>query len=158
MKGFSIQKIALIIGVVSTFLFSSTFVWLTNAKPVLVEWHYGINFGSVCDPPFVILNPLRKREAEKVADEFLEKLKEGKLEVLDETVSDSERLEHIKSNESTAKIKSWFAGGRKEEENKMSFTYWIERDYGGSCQSMPTTIDVEKINGVWKVVRFNPTY
>ncbi len=158
MKIFSIQKFASIIGIVLVILFLATFVWLMNAKPVLVKWYYGINYGSICDPPFVVLNPLRNREAEKVADEFLEKIKAGKLELLNEIVSDAERLEHIKSSESTGKIKSWFAGDRIEEENKTTFTYWIERDYDGSCQSMPTGIEVEKINNIWKVVKFNPTY
>jgi len=89
-----------------------------NAKPILVEWYYGINFGSVCDPPFIILNRLRNRESEKAADVFLEKLKGGKLEILSEVVSDFERLEDIKNKESTIKIKSWFAGDRKEDKTK----------------------------------------
>ncbi len=53
-----------------------------------------------------------------LAGRTLEKLKAGKLEILSEVVSDFERLEDIKNKESTIKIKSWFAGDRKEDKTK----------------------------------------
>ena len=136
----------------------STFVWLMNAKPVLIEWHYGIKFGAICDPPFVILNPFRNREGENSADEFLKQLKIGNLDVLDDLNLDVEKLEQIKDGESKAKINSWFFSNKKEEGNRIDFTYWVERNYGGGCQSMPTWIEVEKIENSWRVIGYGSTY
>lgn len=136
----------------------SIFIWLLNAKPVLVEWYYGINFGSICDPPFVILNPLRERQAENSANEFLEKLKSKKLEILDMVISDNEKLENVKNSEASSEIKSWFFSDRKVEGNIVKYTFWIERDYGGGGQSMPTGIDVENNGNTWKVIDYSPTY
>jgi hypothetical protein len=149
------KKFLTVTVLVLTFLTIGTFVLLLNAKPVLVEWHYG----SICDPSFVILNPLRNREAESVVDNFLETIKSGNLEVINNIkTTDLDRLKQIKDAESESKIISWFAADRKETENKISITYWIERNYRGHCQHMPTIIDLEKKESNWKVVKFNPTY
>lgn len=155
MKRFFNLKTVTILVCVLTFL---AIVWLMNAKPVLIEWHYGIKYGSICNPPFVVLNPFRNREAESSVDEFLKKIKTGDLGVLDDLNLDIERLEQIKNGESKAKINSWFFSSKKEEGNRIEFTYWVERNYGGGCQSMPTGIEVEKNQNSWNVTSYNPTY
>lgn len=129
-----------------------------NAKPVLIEWHYGITYGSICDPPFVVLNPLRNREGENSADEFLSQLKTGNWGVLNDLNLDAERLEQIKHGESNSKINSWFFSNKIKENKRIRFTYWVERNYGGGCQSMPAEIEVERNEYGWKVVDYGSTY
>lgn len=148
-------KTVAILVCILTFIVS---VWLMNAEPVLIEWHYGIKYGSICDPPFVVLNPFRNREAENSANEFLSQLKTGNLGILDNLNLDVERLEQIKNGESNAKINSWFISNKIKENNRIRFTYWVERNYGGGCQSMPTEIEVERNENSWKVIGYGATY
>jgi hypothetical protein len=133
-------------------------IWLSIAGPVLVEWHYGINFGAICDPPIVILNPLRNREYERVADRFLAELKNGNITILDELISDQERLEHIRLREIELKILSWFAAGRKEGSAEATVEYWIERKYDEGCHTVPAGITLTRIDQQWKVTSYNPIY
>ena len=153
MSRFTVTKLYLFIGLI---LFTLVFIWLINAKPILLKWNYDPT--SACSQPLVILNPLRNREVEKIADEFLEKIKEGNYEVIDKVVPDLDTREFFKENESKIKIKSWIAGDRIEERDKISFGYQIEREYDKGCYSEQSGIIVEKQNGVWKVTGYSPIY
>ncbi len=155
---FSRKPIISFFCLVFSIFFVGAFVLLWNGKPVLVEWYSGMYFGSICDPPFVVLNPLRDRQAELVAVEFLESIKAGNLEVLNDAVSEPERLLMIKEHESRLKAKSWFMSDRIDEKDRSSFNYWIERDYDGTCHSIGAFVEVEKINNAWRVVDFRPGY
>jgi hypothetical protein len=132
--------------------------WLLTAGPVLVEWYYGINFGAICDPPFVILNPFRNKDAEFAADGFLNELKKGNTDVLNQTVSDIERREHFRLRESELSPISWFSGSRNQVESEADINYWIERRYDGGCHSLPANIGLMKIDGRWVVTRYSPIY
>ncbi len=91
------KKLFLILALLAATLSLASIIWFSVSGPVLVEWY---QLGSVCEQPLIILNPLRDRNAENAADDFLENLQGGNLESLYDVVADRERLQHLRMRES----------------------------------------------------------
>ena len=155
----SLKKLALLVAAILLLVISlGLTVWFAASGPVLVNWHYGVRYGAICDPPFVILNPLRNRDAERVADEFLSQLKDGNIHVLDSVVSDSDRLEHFKLSETQAKMRRWYAGDRSETDQEINIVYWIERKYDGGCGTVQATLGLTRTDDRWTVTNYSAIY
>jgi hypothetical protein len=148
MKKFYLLGGALIVGAVAGLL-----IWLsTTDRPVLIEWH---DPAAVCDPPIVILNPLRNRDAERVADDFVARLQRHDFELLDRAIDDGEFRERVRNRESEHNITSWYSAGRTQTYDKATIEYWLTRDRGG-CQ--PAIIALQKFDDEWRVTSYNPVY
>lgn len=130
-------------------------IWFLVAGRALVEWQ---GLGAVCDPPFVVLNPLRNREPEQSAADFLSQLQGGDFAQLARAVQDDDKREMIRSLEVNLKIKSWFAAGGSGANDEVSIRYWLTRGYESGCQTVPATITLIKVDNRWAVIGYNPIY
>lgn len=152
------KRVAGILGAAFVLLTLGFAIWFLISGPVLVEWHYGIRYGAICDPPLVVLNPLRNKEGERVADDFLARLQKGDFSTLDNVLPDPERREHVRMRESELNIRSWFSASRSEAIDEANINYWIDRNYDGGCHTVPEGIDLRKLGDQWEVTGYNPIY
>ena len=127
----------------------------TPHRDVLV-WAFRSDVTGECE--FVLMNPLRDREPERVAEAFLREVKDSglgqamglhKLEPLTEAVADQD------ARDQRAPVTDWTLEGRVETTDGTRIFFDL---YRRPRHADPTWITLRRIGANWSVVRFETWY
>jgi hypothetical protein len=99
-------------------------LYLTRSRPVLMR----IPPDDTIRPRYYcVLNPFRNKAPEQLAEQHLNKLREGKVEVIAPFLD--ERT-YILEKEKQWPIQSWRIGDRQDTADRVKIMYWVKRDNG----------------------------
>jgi hypothetical protein len=128
--------------------------------PVLVQTYlFADLFGNLSDPPLTILNPLRDKAPEMVANSFLTQLQsEEPANILRSVTKDDTELAHICLAESKHRLKTWNRYTREDTGEEVILRYWPHRENYDDGYAPQIIIRVAKIGGNLKVVSYNAAY
>jgi hypothetical protein len=127
-----------------------SYLWV--AGPVLVESSLPMRLGSISDPPFVILNPIRDRGPETEAERFLAGLRGPERVVLlveaGLPIADAER---IAVGEAAAPTTDCTRFTRSDDQSGSTLTYFPIRAYDTPGYAPPVLVRVERAGETWRV-------
>ena len=133
----------------------TVYLYLARANPAV--YRHMMNGNPVKEPEFTIFNPFRDRRPERVAEAFLEKLKEGRCrEAVDVPLLTRDYKEEVCEKENKSPLLSWQFKNRSDGA-KVRMYYLAHRktyqDYQGQLW-----IIVENRGGEWQVVNYECFY
>ena len=130
---------------------SVVLLYLTRSHPVLLR----IPPDDTIRPRYYcVLNPFRDKAPEKLAEQYLNKLREGTVEAIAPFLG--ERT-YILEKEKQWPIQSWRIGDRKDTAEKVEIMYWVKRDNGYSGEEA-VFFDVIRSGENWKVKTYSAIY
>lgn len=85
---------------------------------------------SIRPRDYCLMNPLRNKQPEILAENVLRELKNGNPNALVPYLNNATEVEknHFLENENTYKIKNWRIGGREDSEDTIYLTFWVSRE------------------------------
>lgn len=147
----SLFLLVVIMGIIGLFLY------LTQAPSVLFK--YVPKGKPTGEPEVSILNPLRERSSEKVADFFLESVKsEECLNTLASTSDDQKWIQETCEREKKYFLQSLSLVNRDDSENKTTLYYEGIRLVRSEKIISPIWIDLEKDGEIWRVIKYTCFY
>lgn len=128
-------------------------VWMLVAGPVLLRLN--LDPGALQPPFLTLLNPLRDRGAERVADAYLRRLSTGQL---------AEARPYFGANRETIELREpqypplkWTVANRTDESGRVTLTYTVTRG-GGYPGSSTAVVVVARHAGEWRIATYNAGY
>ena len=158
MSGSALQGVVLRRVVLAAVLIAGLAVYLfvTHSSPVLFRY---VEVGNpLKEPVFIVLNPYRDRAPERVADLFLQQLKDGNCEKAMAALHDSFRFQHETcEREERYALGSWRLMNRTDEPQKVRMYFSVNRlNYDGMVGQAWVT--VEKRGNQWQATRYDRYY
>jgi hypothetical protein len=114
--------------------------------------------GNIRPRTYCLLNPFRDKQAEKVAEEILTKLRNGETETLLPYLSqlNEDNKNQILEDERKFQIKSWRIGRLEETGDEFSLKYWtLRQNYEWEEE---VNFYFVRENGEWKLESFDAIY
>ncbi len=131
-------------------------VGLWYASPVLFRTY---RYGAISEQPIALFNPLRDRIPERVGDVVLSQMRSGEnKQVLESFVRDAERRKHVYMREAEYPIESWVLGDRQDDAEGVTLLYWAKRKNYDYPLGARISIRVNRNNGEWRALSYNPIY
>lgn len=130
--------------------------FLMRSQPVIFSY---AEVGSMTkEPVFSIFNPLRDREPERSAEQFLQRLQSGRCEAAISKVDGSFEYKQVTCDrERVYRLKSWQLKNRTDESQSVRLYYEVMRQtYHGLTGQV--WITVEKKPDAWHVTRYDRAY
>ena len=129
-------------------------LFLTRSRPVLLRIPPDAN---IRPRYYCLLNPFRNRAPENVAEAYLNKLREGRVEVISPYVGGQK---YILEREKEWPVQSWRVGDRKDAANKSELMYWVKRGNGYSKDGYEEAVyfTVVRSGGGWEIESFAAIY
>ena len=138
-------SLALIVGV-------SAFLLLTRTRPVLLR----VPPDDTIRPRYYcILNPFRDTAPEKLAEQYLSKLRDGEIEAIYTLVGDNK---YILEEERKWPIQKWRVANRTDKSDSVELSYWVTRGNGYPVLEEEAYLDVVNSASGWAVTRFSAVY
>jgi len=133
---------------------------LLASGPVLVESYLLADlFGSISDPPVVVLNPVRDRSPERAASTFLAQLAAGQARTALVDVCDGgEELERLADRETQHPLQTWTRYTRRDSGNETMLTVWPSRASYGLATSPPVVVVLRREGDAYRVVRYTAAF
>jgi hypothetical protein len=106
---------------------------------------------------YCLLNPFRDKAPENVAQTYLNKLREGRIEVVSPYVGESR---YILEKEKEWPIQSWRVGNREDDADKSELMYWVKRGNGYSKGGYEEEVrfTIARSGSSWEVKSFGAVY
>ena len=105
------------------------------------------------EPAFVIFNPFRDRHPERVAEVFLERMKDGECNsLMSGFKNDPQYLQDTCERENTNRLTSWRIRNRTDEAQSVKMYYQVD---GHNYSDGQLWMTVEKRGDQWQVTRYD---
>jgi len=106
---------------------------------------------------YCLLNPFRDKRPEDVAEAYLNKLREGQVEVISLYIGENK---YIPEREKEWPIQSWRVGDREDATERAELMYWVRRGNGYSIDGYEEEVrfTVVRSGGRWEVKSFGAVY
>jgi hypothetical protein len=142
------QVLAIIIVGLAALLF------LTRSHPVLVRVPPDSN---IRPRYYCLLNPFRDKAPENVAETYLNKLREGRADVISSYIGEGK---DIPEKENQWPIQSWRVGNREDISDKSEIMYWVKRGNGYATVGYEEEVHftVVRTGGSWELGSFRAIY
>jgi hypothetical protein len=132
----------------------SAWLYLTRSNPVLLT----ISADDTIRPrSYCLLNPFRNKEPERIAENYLSKLRAG---VITEVAPFIGSNQYILEEEKKWPIQSWRIGDRQDTDKKTEILYWVQRGNGYSKDGMEEEVRffMKESNRNWRVTHYSAIY
>jgi hypothetical protein len=129
-------------------------LFLLRSRPVLLR----IPPDDTIRPRYYcLLNPLRDRAPENVAESHLNELREGRVEIISPYIGENK---YLLEKEKEWPIQSWRVGGREDAADKSELMYWVKRGNGYSKGGYEEEVrfTIVRSGGSWEVESFGAIY
>lgn len=151
------MKLFIIAGTVAALLVvagSTVFLYIRRDKPTVtcVPLDHGTRTRHFC-----IMNPFRDRQAEAIAEQILEGLKQGNARILVPYLANraEDDRERYLSNEREYRITSWHNGEVETNGDELNIRYWVSRlNHPGD----EVHFFFVRTEGQWKLGSYNAIY
>jgi hypothetical protein len=115
--------------------------------------------GGISDPPLIVMNPLRDKEPEKVANAFLKRLqREEPTSLLRPIIEHGAEFEHICQREREYRLKTWPDFTREDNAEGVHLIYWPHRENYIDGFAPMVFITVAKVENELKVISYSAGY
>ena len=106
---------------------------------------------------YCLLNPFRDRAPENVAETYLNKLREGQVDVISSYIGANK---YIPEKEKQWPIKSWRVGNREDASDKSEIMYWVTRGNGYSNSGYEDAVYFRLLRSgdSWELKSFSAIY
>lgn len=127
----------------------------STRRPVLFSF---TDPGELQSPSFAVMNPLRDKAPERVANEVLSDLQRGDasgaLRRIDGARSE---IAHIEAKERAYPLRRWKLVNRRDAEQQVTLFFRTARGASERFDA-PLTMTVQRRGGRWAVTEFDPIY
>src|SRR5262245_11067422 len=120
-------RLSLFIAILSAF--SAAILYSTRSRPVIFS--FSPDPAMVRPRTYCLLNPLRDKSPEIIAEKYLKSLRDGDVESIRPFLSAGEDI-HIMDNEKKWPIQSWRIGERVDMPGETELMFWVTRGGGYS--------------------------
>ncbi|CAN5318781.1 hypothetical protein BH20ACI1_BH20ACI1_20000 [soil metagenome] len=145
---------------VSSYNFYCSYFYLVFAKKLSdCDFMYFIG-DSIRPRNYCLMNPFRDKNPEIFAENILQELKNGNINVLVPYLIDStyDQRNQVLENEAKYQVIDWRIGYREDSENKITLTYWVSRKNYFDGQLENVSFFFERENEELKLKHFGAIY
>jgi hypothetical protein len=111
--------------------------------------------GAVRPRKIVVLNPLRDRRPEALADRVLRQLAAGELELVRPFFGANRDV--MVDAEHTYRPREWQIGAREDDRDYVRLMYWVSRT-GGYAGEEEAWFELKLVGSEWQLVSYNAVY
>lgn len=106
---------------------------------------------------YCLLNPFRDKAPENVAETYLNKLREGQVDVISTYIGERK---DIPEKEKQWPIQSWRVGNREDITDQSELMYWVKRGNGYFTEGYEEEVHFRMVRsgGNWEVKSFSAIY
>ena len=127
------------------------YLFLMQSRSVL--YRYFETGNPTKEPAFVIFNPFRDRQPERVAEFFLGRMKDGECKsLMSGFENEPQYLQDICERENTNSLRSWSLRNRTDEAQSVKMFYQVD---GQNHSDGQLWLTVEKRGDQWLVTRYD---